>query len=247
MEGYSQDLAYVHDAGFTQLAEQAAAFVIDLLGGGPEGPILDLGCGGGVAAGMLTDAGRPVRGIDLSPAQIEIARSRAPDAEFEVGSFVDAELPSRCAAILAAGEVFNYAFDARSSASGLTGLFDRCHAALAPGGHLVFDSAGPGRVPGGRPRRGSAEGADWAIFYEAREDGEGSAVTREITTFLLRHGHWRREHESHVLHLYEPAAVRDLLAAAGFEVEVRTGYTNSLMLPGLTVFVARRPEVSRRS
>lgn len=51
-----------------------------------DGPIVDLGCGPGVATAHLAALGADVRGIDLSPAMVEVARGLWPGIRFEVGS-----------------------------------------------------------------------------------------------------------------------------------------------------------------
>ena len=108
-------------------------------------------------------------GFDLSPEQIELACERAPDARFEVASFVDAELPSGALAIALIGEVLNYAFDYRNDAGRLRELIGRAYEALLPGGLLLFDLAAPGRVPDPQPPASHLEGEDWAITYVAQE------------------------------------------------------------------------------
>jgi SAM-dependent methyltransferase len=238
---YGDDLTHIHDAGFTGLARAAAHCAIELLDGGPPGPVVDLGCGGGVTAELVAAAGHPVIGIDVSERQVELARRRVPAGEFRVGSVVDAELPGECAAILAVGEVVNYAFDERSGIDAVAALGERAAGALAPGGVLLFDSAGPDRLPGGAPQRNFSEGEGWAVLYAAAVAEDARTLVREITTFRRIGEAWRRGHETHRLHLYEPAWIEAALAQAGLEVEVRPGYDDRQRIAGLDVFVARRP------
>src|SRR5687768_12429502 len=106
MNGYGDDLAAIHAAGFTALASAAARELLPRLE--PGSRVLELGCGDGTTARLLTDAGHRVHGIDSSPAFIELARERAPAASLHVGSFVDAPLPGDCDAVLAIGEVLGY-------------------------------------------------------------------------------------------------------------------------------------------
>ncbi len=40
----------------------------------PEGPVVDLGCGNGAAGAALATLGRPMTGIDASPAMLAEAR-----------------------------------------------------------------------------------------------------------------------------------------------------------------------------
>lgn len=231
---YERDLAHVHDDGFGWLARGAAPGIVRRLraAGIDGGLVVDLGCGSGILARALTDAGYDVLGVDLSAALLDIARERVPEARFAHGSLHDAELPP-CAAITAVGEIFGYA-----GVGG--GLFERLHAAIEPGGLLVFDIAAPGRE-GEEPRRAWHEADGWLLCMEARADD--ATLTRAITTFTRTgDGSWRRGDETHTLTLYDPAGLIDALHAAGFDARVADGgYGPELELPrGLVVIEASR-------
>lgn len=241
---YRDDLAYVHDAGFSHLAASAAPVVIEELkrAGMDSGTVVDLGCGSGVTARLLRDAGYEVAGIDLSEPLIEMARQRVPDGTFRIGSFATADIPP-CVAVTAIGEVFNYTFDPANSTAVRAKAFDRIHAALAPGGLLVFDMAGPSRAPSSSPQRTFAEGSDWAILVETGADAGKSLLTRRITTFRkLEEGElYRRDFELHQLQLVDPAEIVESLQRTGFSVQALASY-GSLPLPqGLAGFLARKP------
>jgi 2-polyprenyl-3-methyl-5-hydroxy-6-metoxy-1,4-benzoquinol methylase len=77
------------------------------------GTVVDLGCGSGIFAAILSEAGYDVRGVDPAPAMVDLARTHAPRATIELGSVHDFELP-RAVAIVALGEVLNYATDSRA-------------------------------------------------------------------------------------------------------------------------------------
>ena len=113
---YERDLAYIHDKGFGAFARGSAPGLLKLFQQNriTEGRVVDLGCGSGIWAKELANAGYQVIGVDISPAMIELARQRVPNAEFHVGSFVEFRAPA-CRAITALGEVFNYLFDPRNS------------------------------------------------------------------------------------------------------------------------------------
>ena len=115
--GYRQDLAYIHDVGFGHVARSAAPVVLKLLrqNGKTGGLVVNLGCGSGILARELCDAGYRVLGFDISPAMIEIARRHAPGADFRLGSFLTAKLPC-CVAVTAVGEILNYLFDRENTA-----------------------------------------------------------------------------------------------------------------------------------
>jgi SAM-dependent methyltransferase len=240
MLAYDTDLAFVHDAGFLGLAEGAAEAALELLEGCPQGPVLELGCGSGVTAVRLLEAGREVIGWDLSAAMLEIARRRAPEGDFRLRSYIGARPPDRLSMVLAIGEIFNYACDERSGLEALTELARGVHAALEPGGVLLFDSAGPGRGGPEGEARSFRQGEDWAILQATSESSEPPRLTREITTFRRLERSWRRRRETHNLHLFAPAAVREMLEGIGYETEIRRGYDGRRFAPGLDVFVARK-------
>jgi len=239
---YRDDLAYIHDAGFGHLAKSAALMLIEELrhAGIEGGIVVDVGCGSGIMARLLHDAGHEVVGIDLSESLIDMARNRVPEAVFRVGSFATEDIPP-CVAVTAIGEVLNYAFDEANCTAVRASLFDRIYAALAPGGLLVFDMAGPARAPSDGPQRTFTEGADWAVLMEAEIDRSHSLLTRRITTFRKLGELYRRDFETHQLQLIDPVDVVASLQRIGFCVQTLTCY-GSLALPqGLIGFLARKP------
>lgn len=228
---YGDDLAYIHARGFTALADAAADEILQLLGE-PRGPVVDLGCGNGVTTRALVAAGHDVIAVDSSPAMLELARRAAPEARFVRASVLDFQPPGGCAAVLAVGEVLNYADGS------LDPLFGRVAAALKTGGLFAFDLAGPGRVPGSEPVRGWYEGDDWAILVETIEDRAGAALTRRMTTFRRVDGAWRRGHETHRQRLHRPLAVAGRLRDLGLRVRIRQGWKGTRFAPGHFVVVA---------
>ena len=238
--GYQRDLAYVHDVGFTDFVLSAAPALLRRMrdGGIRKGLVVDLGCGSGRWAKMLTGAGYDVLGIDLSPDMIRLARRHAPQARFAVASLLEARIPS-CVAVTAIGEAVNYAF-VRNSEAELARLFQRVHAALRPGGLFLFDAAGPGQMRGSPPRAWM-EGADWSLLLEREEDRERQLLTRRIVAFRKIGQRYRRSEEVHRLRLYAPSLIARELRRAGFKVQTSHSYTQRLFRHGLTAFVARKP------
>ena len=241
MADYGTDLAYVHDAGFLDLARQAAPFVVGLLQerGFERARVVELGCGSGETAATLTEAGHDVLGVDASRAMIALARSRAPEARFRIGSWVDEAIPE-CDAVIAIGEVLGYIGPARGTKAELRDLFGRARTALSPGGVFVFDLATPGRVPTGEDSAFRI-GEDWTIVYDAREDEKGAKLERRMTIFRKIAGGatYRRTEELHRLRLWRTAEIEEMLREARFKVQSRRGYGGRSFAPGHRVFVAR--------
>ena len=233
MAGYTPDLAYIHDAGFGDLAQAAAADVIRRLRarGIEDGLVMDLGCGSGIGAAELVRAGYDVLGVDISPAMIRLARRRAPGARFVTGSMLRVELP-RCCAVRAIGEVVNYAFDPANSRAEIARLFRRVWRALEPGGVFVFDFAEPGQRVGAR----YVAGEGWVVLVDAAETR--GLLERRIVSFRRVGRLWRRTEETHVVRLYRASDLAEELRKIGFRVRVFRKYASLRLRKGCAGIVA---------
>ena len=236
MNPYRSDLAFIHDEGFGHLAAAATSVLIAELQANHhfEGTIVDLGCGSGITARLLTDAGYSVMGIDLSEALIEIARRRVPEASFSVGSFVNAKIPP-CVAVCAIGEVLNYAFDDRNDDAARMALFTDIFSVLKPNGVFLFDVAAPDRAST-HTTRTFTEHPDWAVLMEASE--QDGMLVRRITTFLRIGDLYRRDSETHHQHLIPPDKIERELQACGFKTERLSAYGAMPLFSGLHGFKA---------
>jgi ubiquinone/menaquinone biosynthesis C-methylase UbiE len=102
----------------------------------PIGRALDAACGTGRHAARLAAAGHETVGIDATPAMLDVARTRAPDADFRPGD-------------LTALPVDDAAFDFAICALALAHLPDPAPAvaelarAVRPGGRIVLTDAHP--------------------------------------------------------------------------------------------------------
>jgi SAM-dependent methyltransferase len=214
---YRTDLAYIHHAGFSEFARSSAPYVISLLP--PHARVVEVGCGSGILARVLTDAGFTVHGFDASSAMIALARETAPDAQLEVASFEQAALPP-CDAVVAMGEVLNYG-DIRA-------FLPRASAALETGGLLLFDVAERGSYP--RYDEVRTGGDDWSVI--AIKESDGVKVTRRVLTFRET----SRDEEVHTLSLYDREELLALLRPH-FQVRVRKSYGARRLPKGHAVYV----------
>jgi SAM-dependent methyltransferase len=241
-EHYKEDLAYIHDVGHGDFALGAAPGILEIFARNSirGGLVVDLGCGSGLWAGELTKAGYRVLGIDISEAMVELARRRAPEAEFRVGSLFEVEIPP-CAAVTAVSEVLNYLFDPENEDRGLARLFRGVYDALLPGGVFVFDVLGPGQVEPGTAARGFRLGEDWAVLSERQEDAELGTLVRRIVSFRKVGEHYRRNDEVHRVRLYPPDELSAELRRVGFRVQKMHAYGGYSLAEGHAAFVARKP------
>jgi SAM-dependent methyltransferase len=239
-DGYSEDLAQVHDSGFGQMARDAGDLLVSELHLREirRGRVVDLGCGSGILSQRVAEHGFEVLGVDLSASFVALAQARLPAGTFVQGSVFSTMLPA-CAAVAAVGEVVNYLFDESHSFQAIRDLLARAHDALVPGGLLLLDAAMPGRIPTGR-RRSYFEGEDWAVLVDAGEeqDPSGGVLTRRITTFRRVGEHYRRSVEVHRQRLIPPCELAGWLRAAGFAVRELDGYGAEPFPTGLTGFLA---------
>jgi SAM-dependent methyltransferase len=243
---YGEDQAAIHHERFGDLALLAADGLLARLGaaGLRTGTVVDLGCGSGILARIVGDAGYDVVGVDVSAAMVALAAAQAPGARFVVGTVLEVPLPP-AVAVTAVGEVLNYATAPPAGPAELEAVVGRVAGALVPGGLFVFDVATPGRNGPTGVRERFHTHPDWALHARAVESPDGERLDRDVTIFRRAgDAEYRRTDEHHVLRLYRPEVVEAVLDRAGFVAVERVsvyGDTASASTPaaGWSVFVAR--------
>jgi SAM-dependent methyltransferase len=239
---YKEDLAYIHDLGYSDYAIESAPGILDILAQNNirKGLIVDLGCGSGLSALEFTKAGYRVLGVDLSESLIAIARTRVPEAEFRVESLFKTEIPS-CNAVTSIGECCNYLFDEDNNVRRLDLFFDRIYNALVPGGVFIFDIAETGQVSPGKTTKSFTEGKDWIVLVEKEENRDRSTLIRRIITLRQMGKYYRRDDEVHHLQLYEATNIAAKLERVGFQVQIIRSYGQYKLLQSHAAFIARKP------
>ncbi|HET6980541.1 MAG TPA: class I SAM-dependent methyltransferase [Myxococcaceae bacterium] len=242
---YRPDLAWVHHVGHGQYAEHAAAGLLALLHAArlpPGARVLDVGCGSGLLARRLVEAGFDVVGVDASPAMIELARTEAPGARLEVLALptgrapdVPGGLPS-ADAVVSTGHVLNYLDGPESIFAALGELA----VALRPGGLLALDL-----MTEKFARRHDGCGAhvriedDWVVVTRDSRPAP-RVLARDITVFRRDGNAWRRSDEHHRNTTLEADSARSILRAHGVDAEERASFGVERPLEGLAVLVGRR-------
>jgi SAM-dependent methyltransferase len=240
---YGPDQAAIHDIAFGDLASRAAARLIALLrrAGLLSGNVVDLGCGSGILAEAMAAAGYDVAGVDLSPAMIDLARAKVPNARLEVGSVYDYAIPE-AVGIAAIGEVLNYATDPRAGGDAFDVIGKRAFDALVPGGVFVLDLSTPGRLGGAATVDRFHDRPGWTLHMHAVEHADQMRLEREIVIFTAApDGNYRRTDEHHVLQLYTPDVVLGRLRTAGFDAQVEPLESATSPPNGWIFVVARKP------
>ncbi len=233
---YGTELAKLHDLEFGRTAYEAAQIVLKLTPGKPNQQVVDLGCGSGILARILSQNGYRVLGIDISPAMIEIARSKAPAATFVVDSLYTCTMPSS-QVICATGESLNYLMNDRPSITDLRDLLKRAAESLLTGGYLIFDILTT-KVPQVSPRKLS--GDHWSMQLNIRIDRDTSVLTREIDFEIRIDDTVTKGQEVHHQRLFNPNSVRKMLDTLPLKYTVANGYGSLKFRPGQQGFICQK-------
>jgi SAM-dependent methyltransferase len=236
---YGQDLAYIQAAAFGGLARGAAPEIVRLLQSAaiPIRSVVDAGCGAGVLAVALVEAGFSVTGIDNSAELLMVARAGAPQARFATGSIYEVEIPC-CQAIIAVGEPLTYHAEGAEADRLVQSFFERASAILPSGGVLIFDV-----IETGEPSlsgRFWSSGEDWAVLSETSEDQAARTLVRTIETFRRVGNLYRRGLEIHHVCLFETRELSSQLAGFGFAVRTAQAYGSYPLAPRRRAFFCRR-------
>jgi len=236
---YGEDLAYIQAAAFGGLARGAAPEIIRLLrsAAAPIRSVVDLGCGAGVLAAALVEAGFQVAAVDDSTDLLETTAKAAPRARLVKASIYDVEIPE-CQAIVAIGEPLTYHDDSEEADARLERFFRRAAAVLPAGGMLIFDI-----IETGEPSltgRFWTSGADWAVLADTTEDQTSRTLVRTIETFRAVGGLYRRGREVHRIRLFETSRLTSQLVSLGFLVKTAQAYGAERLPPRRRAFLCSR-------
>lgn len=96
------------------------------------GPVADIGCGAGRLSAYLSRRGLDIRGFDLSPAMVDVARRTHPDLDFEVAAMQS--LPVEEGFF---GGLLAWYSMIHTPPAELDEAVDECARVLRPGGYLL--------------------------------------------------------------------------------------------------------------
>ena len=235
---YREDLAYIHDVGFSDYALKSFPDILNTLQNNKinEGLIVELGCGSGLLAHKLVAANYDILGIDISPSMINIARQRVPQAEFKVASLFKVAIPP-CSAVISVGECLNYLFDPDNNYQKLIHLFERIYQALKSGGIFIGDFLEPEQITTNKTQ-GFREGKDWVVMFEKEADQQKQKLTRRIITFRKVGEYYRRDEEVHQVQLYSAQTIVESMSRIGFKLEIKYNYGDFKLPENHAVIVA---------
>ncbi len=223
MQAYSSVFAGVYNALWSDFANRVGPPIRQFYEMTPTGQceksLLDLCCGTGQLALHFLDQGYRVVGLDLSEGMLKFARQSclshivAGQAQFVQADAAHFELAEQFGLVVSTFDALNHLPDEAA----LRGCFQSVFAVLKTGGYFIFDlntQTGLRRWNGGQV----LDRSDEVFLYQHSifDDFTIKAWTR-ITGFVLgEDGRYTRFDETVYNTVFEMAAVRDWLAAAGF-------------------------------
>ena len=175
--------------------------------------ILDVCCGTGHLAALLTSRGYGVAGVDASDAMIQCARENAPGAEFQTADAGAFTFPPRFDGAVSTFDSLNHVLDSKK----LDAAFRNTAHALKPGGLFAFDML-----------LEEAYKTHWGESFALVRDDHVLTITGSgydfrsriahctITMFRLLEGVWRRADVTIRERCYRPDEIWAALEQAGF-------------------------------
>ena len=202
--------------------------------------VLDLCCGTGQLAAVLSEKGYAVTGVDGSEGMIEIARRNAPGVEFLVQDAREISLDRHFAAVFSTFDSLNHVM----SLDELEQVFRSVHAVLDDGGCFEFDlNMEEGYLQRWRGSFGIVED-DLVCVVRSSKDEEERIGRMDLTVFKSEGTGWKRKDVSLLQRWYSKRDITKRLRSAGFE-RIRTYDENDSILEGAresgrVFFVARK-------
>ena len=208
----------------------------------PGCAVLDLCCGTGQLAAVLTDKGFATTGVDGSEGMIEIARRNAPDVAFFTQDARNISLNRQFLAVFSTFDSLNHVM----SLDDLERVFCNVHAVLEEGGYFEFDlNMEEAYLKRWRGSFGIVEDDHVCVARSSRDEKE-MIGKMNLTVFESTGTGWKRTDVSLLQRWYRECDISERLRSAGFE-QLQTFDGKDPILEGAPdysgrmFFVARKP------
>lgn len=192
---------------------------LEEIGVTPE-TVLDIACGEGTFAVEMTRRGLAVKGIDVSPEMIQLAKAQASseglEIDFSVADMRTLGFHDQFDLVTCWYDSLNYLTEPRDLSRTFAGVVR----ALKPGGVFIFDMntvyglATAWREAGCYVQK---ESEDTFEVHRNEYDFDTSVASMLITCFMKEDGHWRRLDEEHRERGYSRLEVLEALRDAGLQ------------------------------
>lgn len=206
--------------------------------------ILDLCCGTGQLARVLSERGYQVTGIDGSEEMLRFARGNAPGVQFILDDARNFKLPHCYDGVVCIFDSLNHIMTIRE----LTSVFRSVYAALKANGLFLFDlNLEAGYKAHWLGYNGIIE-EDHVCIIELSYRPEERLAGFDATLFHLQEERWQRSDFVLTQKCYPPAEVRVALTSASFADIHAYAYNKQEGLQGLTegaeraFFISQKPD-----
>ena len=179
----------------------------------PKARVLDLCCGSGRLAHWLTGCGFRVTGLDGSEAMLELARRRAPTAEFVVGDARDFRFDNPFDAVVSTFDSMNHL----ATVAELEGVFANVSRSLVPRGLFFFDLNTHEGFESSADETFAAVRKEHVCIAKSRYDRKKGVGAAEITMFVADGDGWKRSDARILEYHHSLEGVRAALRNAGLE------------------------------
>lgn len=180
--------------------------------------VLDLCCGTGSASLVFAEHGMSVSGIDRSSAMLEVARTKAADADRELELFMQDVTTFDVAGPFDLVTCFYDSLNYLGSEQDLRWVVERVRQVIAEDGWFAFDLNSRKKLE--REWIGTmiaADEPDLFVVYDATYNVDTGQAPLKITGFVEGDTGYRRFVEEHVERPFALADVLTMLSEAGFE------------------------------
>lgn len=234
-----QSLAGAYDALTTDVQYLRRADYLDRLlkkDRQPVSTVLDLGCGTGTIACLLSQRGYQVTAVDSSEEMLIQAARKAEALPEEnrplllLQSMDRLRLLEKVDAVVSTMDALNYL----TRPAAVQRTFDRVFRWLRPGGMLIFDVNTPYKLRRMDGELYIDEKPDTYCVWRTAFSEKTRICSYWVDLFRLRpDGTWERTQEEHRERAWEESELRDMLALAGFaQVWVTGDLSRSAPKPG---------------
>lgn len=204
-----------------EIIDRCANWIATSVGLRPGDRILDLGCGPGLYAERLAQAGFQVTGVDFSQNSINYAIAQARDKKLSIQyrcqNFLDLDDQGMYSAVLQiAGDYCPLSPDQRAK------FLANVHAALKPGGCFILDvtTARQRQKHGLKNSWYASEGGFWKPGpHLVLEQGFAYPADLYLDQYIVIEGDGKISVYRNWFQDYTPETIRAELAASGFEIE----------------------------
>lgn len=217
MERYSayDNFAWLYNKEFSEFARVIFPLLKDIAGDKlPDGArILDLCCGTGQLAKVLTEKGYKVTGIDGSAEMLRYAKINAPDAEFINEDARTFKLPSTYDVVFSIFDSLNHILKKTE----LLRTFKNTYKCLVSGGIFIFDlNTERLFMTNWKNLNNIKETSDYFYAVHSEYDPKKRRAPFQCTIFQRKGSGWQRSDVFLEETFYPNAEVKSLLKRAGF-------------------------------